>query len=192
MQYFVSKVLNQLSNVYTTWIPLGLFYILIDRQRSSFYGLFNTSAPIKPYLILLACMIPVVATASFHASFTSYYPVYKNGGFSLYTGIPEWVCVLVYELSYGWDFISVELVFRGLMVVGMAGILGRDAVFAMVCTYAFLHFGKPPGETISSVFGGFILGVIAFYSRSILGGVIVHIGVAWMMEWFAAMQKNLF
>ena len=191
MQYFVSKLVNQLSNVYTTLIPLVLFYFLIDRKKSSFYGLFKSSGTIKPYFILLACMVPVVALASFHESFISYYPVYKNGGFSAYTGFPGWLCALVYELSYGWDFISVELVFRGLMVIGMAGILGRDALFAMVCTYAFLHFGKPLGETISSVFGGFILGVIAYYSRSIMGGVIIHIGVAWMMEFFASLQKNI-
>jgi hypothetical protein len=51
-----------------------------------------------------------------------------------------------------------------------------------------LHFGKPMGEAVSSIFGGFILGVIALYSRSILGGVIIHLGVAWLMEFTAWCQ----
>ena len=36
----------------------------------------------------------------------------------------------------------------------------------MAATYAALHFGKPMGETISSIFGGYILGVIALYNHS--------------------------
>ena len=51
-----------------------------------------------------------------------------------------------------------------------------------------LHFGKPLGECISSVFGGYILGVIALYSRNIWGGVVLHMGVAALMELAAFSQ----
>jgi hypothetical protein len=37
-------------------------------------------------------------------------------------------------------------------------------------------------ECISSFFGGLILGVIAYRTRSIVGGLVVHLGIAWMME----------
>jgi hypothetical protein len=57
--------------------------------------------------------------------------------------------------------------------------------------YCTLHFGKPMGEAVSSVFGGYILGVVAYETRSIWGGVIVHIGIAWMMEIIAFAQKSL-
>jgi hypothetical protein len=59
----------------------------------------------------------------------------------------------------------------------------------MVVVYAFLHFGKPAGETISSIFGGYILGILAFQSRNIFGGLIAHLGVAWGMEYFAYLQS---
>ncbi len=35
--------------------------------------------------------------------------------------------------------------------------------------YVALHYGKPAGETISSFFGGYILGVLAYQSKNIWG-----------------------
>ena len=75
-------------------------------------------------------------------------------------------------------------------VRGMAQILGKHAVIPMVTIYCFLHFGKPTGEAISSIFGGYILGVIALYTRSIWGGILIHIGVARMMEAAAYVAKQ--
>jgi hypothetical protein len=43
-------------------------------------------------------------------------------------------------------------------------------------------------ETVGSVFGGFALGVLAYKSRNIYGGIIVHLGVAWGMELAAFSQ----
>lgn len=95
---------------------------------------------------------------------------------------------LVFELAYGIDFIATELLFRGFLIIGMAHILGKDVILPMVVTYAFLHFGKPLGETIGSVFGGYILGIMALYSRNIWGGIAIHLGVAWLMELAAFLQ----
>jgi hypothetical protein len=59
----------------------------------------------------------------------------------------------------------------------------------MITVYCFLHFGKPAGEAISSIFGGYILGILAFRSRNIYGGLIAHLGVAWGMDWLAFLNK---
>ncbi len=74
------------------------------------------------------------------------------------------------------------------MVIGMANVLGRGAVMAMASVYCLLHFGKPAGEAISSIFGGYILGVVAYETRSIWGGIIVHMGIAWLMETVAYLR----
>ena len=37
-------------------------------------------------------------------------------------------------------------------------------------------------EAISSFFGGTLLGIVAYNTGSIWGGLIVHLGIAWMME----------
>ena len=77
------------------------------------------------------------------------------------------------------------------LIDGLAQILGRHAVLPMAVIYCFLHTGKPPGEAISSIFGGYILGVIAYETKSIWGGIIVHVGIAWMMEVIGFTQKAL-
>ncbi len=67
--------------------------------------------------------------------------------------------------------------------------MGKNVILPMAATYAVLHFGKPIGETISSIFGGYILGVIALYSRNIWGGVFIHGGTAFFMEAFAFLKQ---
>ena len=52
----------------------------------------------------------------------------------------------------------------------------------MAAFYCTIHFGKPLGECISSFFGGLVLGVLAARTRTIYGGLIVHLGLAWLME----------
>jgi membrane protease YdiL (CAAX protease family) len=116
--------------------------------------------------------------------------MYKTSGAHVHLNVPEWVTVAGYEIAYGLDFITVEYLFRGFMVIGMMTILGRGAVVTMAVVYCVLHFGKPAGEAISSVFGGYMLGVVAYETRSVWGGIIVHMGIAWMMEVVAFIQKN--
>jgi hypothetical protein len=52
----------------------------------------------------------------------------------------------------------------------------------MAIFYCTIHFGKPLGECISSFFGGIILGVVSYHTRTIFGGFMVHVGIAWLME----------
>jgi len=44
------------------------------------------------------------------------------------------------------------------------------------------------GEAISSFFGGFILGVHALEKRNIFGGIVIHVGIAYLMEIAAIWQ----
>ncbi|HKK39955.1 MAG TPA: CPBP family intramembrane glutamic endopeptidase, partial [Cryomorphaceae bacterium] len=105
--------------------------------------------------------------------------------------IPEWRVVALYEFFYGLDFISTELIFRGFLILGMHKYLGPYVVYPMVVSYCVLHFGKPLTEAISSIFGGYILGIIALYHRNIWGGVIIHVGVAWGMEIIGYLHRVL-
>ena len=89
-----------------------------------------------------------------------------------------------FEISYSLDFISIELFFRGFLIIGFMRFVGANAILPMAAFYCSIHFGKPLGECISSYFGGMVLGVIAYRTTSILGGLIVHLGIAWAMEFF--------
>jgi membrane protease YdiL (CAAX protease family) len=50
--------------------------------------------------------------------------------------------------------------------------------------YFSIHLGKPMMEAVSSFFGGLILGSISYHSKSIWGGLLVHISIALLMELF--------
>lgn len=179
---------NHATGFFIVLIPLYVFYKTIDSTKSAFYGLTH-AGNIRPYVHLLAIVAPLILIASFHPSFSSYYPVYKTTNVAELWNWPTYLPAVIFELLYGLDFLNVEMLFRGFFVIAMAQVLGKDAILPMVTIYCYLHFGKPMGETISSIFGGYILGTIALYTRSIWGGVFIHVGVAWLMEAGAYFQK---
>jgi hypothetical protein len=145
-------------------------------------GLTTRGFNVRPYFLLLLFMVPLIALASTQPDFLRVYPKVKNISFISGYANPVWPWKLLYELSYGLDFLSIELFFRGLLVIGLVRYAGTRAILPMAAFYCTIHFGKPLGECISSFFGGLILGVLAARTRSILGGLMVHLGLAWVME----------
>ena len=145
-------------------------------------GVTRKNFNVLPYFGLLACTLPLIALASTQHDFLLVYPKVKNLAFIGGYAKPEWPWKLLYELSYGLDFLGIELFFRGLLVVVLIRYVGDHAILPMAAFYCTIHFGKPLGECITSFFGGLILGVLAARTRTILGGLIVHLGLAWLME----------
>ena len=145
-----------------------------------FYGTLTKGFKAKPYFIMLFIMIPLIAAASTQHDFLTMYPKLKSIN-KLITPNEGWK-KLLYELSYGSDFLGIELFFRGFLILAFAKWVGKDAILPMALFYCTIHFGKPLGECISSFFGGLILGVVTYHSRTIWGGLLVHLGIAWMME----------
>lgn len=161
---------------------LGVLFIFYKRTDPSFFGLTWRSIPLSPYVYMLVLMIPLVAFASTQPDFLAMYPKLKvvlpflNG--AEYVGWKK----LLFELAYGSDFIGIEVFFRGFLIFSFARFAGRDAILPMACFYCTIHFGKPLFECISSFGGGLLLGIVSYHSRSVIGGLIVHLGIAWMME----------
>lgn len=189
---FYGKLLRWMSSLVTAVLPLVLFYFFFEKNNKTIYGLGPSKPDLKPYAILLGLAAIVIALGSFLPDIQEYYPKYKRSygdQFADAHGIGRWVSVLVYELAYGSDFVSVELFFRGFLIMAFSRVLGENVVLAMAATYCYLHFGKPLGESISSIFGGYILGIIALRTEHIWGGIMIHVGVAWLMELFAALQR---
>ncbi|MFH2142848.1 MAG: CPBP family glutamic-type intramembrane protease, partial [Bacteroidota bacterium] len=173
-------------------IPLFIIKNIFDRKEKGLYGLKLGNFNLRPYFIMLLIMLPLIGWASFQSDFLNTYPKLRLWGMEEVFNLNRWQMTGVFEFFYGTDFIFVELIFRGALVVGLVKILGKDAILPMVAAYSFLHFGKPLAEAISSIFGGYILGVIALYSKNILGGCVIHIGIAYLMELFAILQYYVF
>jgi hypothetical protein len=195
---FAYYCLSNLHSVLTLVLPLFLYYKLLDRQPSYFYGLKPKREGLMVYVTLMLIMMPVVTFASFQPSFLDFYPTYKDTPANEFLNVPEWVTALIYELCYGWDFVPTELMFRGFLVIGLSRIVAKNInkvgktegsiILPMVVVYACIHFGKPLGETVSSIFGGYLLGVLALSTRSIWGGLLIHLSIAWLMDGAAFVQ----
>ena len=170
--------------------PIRLILVLIIvwmlwrwiRPAYPFCGLTFTNFDWKPYLILLACMVPLIAFASTRPDFLHTYPKLKTIAFYTDTSSMRWLDRLWFEISYGIDFITIEVFFRGFLVLLFAHFMGKDAILPMAAFYCVIHFGKPMPECISSYFGGLLLGVLVYKTQTIIGGLMVHLGIAWLME----------
>ncbi len=171
-------VFNDLFRLMYLVVPVSIIWYFADRHYQVPYGISLKNHKPKLYWILLLCMIPLIVLASTQTDFLDYYPRYHK--LEVFQP-PQWK-IWVYEICYGMDFISIEYFFRGFMVMAIGRYVGIHAILPMACFYMSIHYGKPMGEAISSFFGGSILGVISFYSRSIFGGIMVHAGIAWLME----------
>ena len=134
------------------------------------------------YLAMLMVVLPLVLIASRFPAFISKYPLYRGAGNS-------WTEFLIYESGYGLSFVALEFFFRGFMLFTMARYLGSYAIFVMVIPYMMIHFGKPFAETIGSIIAGTALGTMSLRTRSIFGGVLVHVLIAWSMDILAILAK---
>lgn len=151
-------------------------------KNSPFWGMSCKSFQWKPYFLLLFLMVPLIVWASTQHDFLQLYPRLK-----MVSGTSEGIKFnlwhqLLFELSYGIDFVTIELFFRGFLVLAFVKWFGKDAIIPMACFYATVHFGKPLGECIGSYFGGMILGILVYKTQSLWGSLFIHLGVAWMME----------
>lgn len=161
------------------FICLGITWQLFNKEQP-FYGTTTKGFKAKPYLLMLMIMLPLITAASTQPDFLAMYPKIKN--IANHIHVTEGWKKLLFELSYGSDFVGIELFFRGFLILAFAKWVGKDAILPMALFYCTIHFGKPLGECISSFFGGLILGVVTYHTRTIWGGLIVHLGIAWMME----------
>ena len=127
------------------------------------------------YVVLFLCVLPAVLYASTTPAFRHTYPFYRlanRSGFDLWT----------WEALYAAQFVSLEFFFRGFILKGLRRALGSNAVFVMIVPYCMIHYGKPLPETLGAIGAGLILGTLAMRTKSIWGGVLIHIGVAMTMD----------
>lgn len=186
--FTADKDLNSYWNQVVYW-PFKLLVIScllysvarVTKEKQKLYGVNRNGHDLKPYMLMLFIMVPLIAAASTQADFLEMYPKLKNIAFLSNEENNGWY-KLLYELSYGSDFFGIELFFRGFLVLGFMKWVGKDAILPMAMFYCTIHFGKPLAECISSFFGGIILGVVVYHSRTIIGGFLVHVGIAWLME----------
>jgi membrane protease YdiL (CAAX protease family) len=140
-------------------IPLVLI-LLLFREHPRMYGL--TLGDWRAGVLLVLCAIvlitPVLWLLARGGSMQSYYEAQL-------AGLP-WSTLL--ELV-GWEFF-----FRGFILFAYARKFGPDALWLQAVPFALAHIGKPEIETLSTIFGGFAFGWLAYRTRSFVYPFVLH------------------
>ena len=72
------------------------------------------------------------------------------------------------------DLVGWEFFFRGWILFGYARKFGPEALWLQAVPFALAHIGKPEIETLSTIFGGFAFGWVAWRTRSFLYPFLIH------------------
>jgi membrane protease YdiL (CAAX protease family) len=72
------------------------------------------------------------------------------------------------------DLIGWEFFFRGWILFAYARKFGPEALWLQAVPFAMAHIGKPEVETLSTIFGGFAFGWIAWRTRSFVWPFLIH------------------
>lgn len=143
-------------------IPL-LIIVLLFRERPATYGftLGDWRVGLKWTLVVWAVAAPVLYLAGRTPVMITYY--------ARYGGQPVPVILVTGLDLFGWEFL-----FRGFLLFALYRVAGPSAVVLQAVPFAMAHLGKPPLETLSTIFGGTLFGWVAWRAKSFLYPFLIH------------------
>lgn len=165
-------------------IPVFVIRVVL-KERLSDYGT-GIGATRQYFQYYVALALPIVFFAflvSFREDFANHYPFYRFASRS-------WADLLMWECLYIVQFVALEFFFRGFVLHACKPQFGAAAIFVMMVPYLMIHFPKPWLEATGAIPFGILLGVLALRSRSMWGGVGVHVTIALSMDLLALLQSN--
>jgi membrane protease YdiL (CAAX protease family) len=155
------------------YLVFPLFFIMLRRQRLSDYGfrLGNWKRGLAITFLAILVATPVLYLAALYSrEIQGYYRPDLQG-------LP-WNTFL--ELI-GWEFF-----FRGWLLFTYLRAYGADGLWLHAVPFALAHIGKPELETITTLFGGYAFGWIAWRTDSFLYPFLIHWYIASMIILFSA------
>lgn len=165
-------------------LPVVLIRV-VWRERLADFGLRigQTRAHWLGYTLLATPILLFVVMVSFRGDFSTHYPFYRQASRS-------WFDLLAWEAIYISQFVFLEFFFRGFLLNSLRPAFGANAIAVMCIPYLMIHFPKLWLEATGAIFFGLFLGVLALRSRSIWGGVAVHVVIAVSMDVAALLQTR--
>lgn len=77
-------------------------------------------------------------------------------------------------VSFAADVLSAEFLFRGFLLFTLVRLAGPSGILLATFPFVFSHLGKPELEALSTLFGGLALGWLAWRTRSVVWGGLLH------------------
>lgn len=140
-------------------VPLAII-LVVFREHPGVYGfaLGDWRAGILITALAMILLTPVLWLIARGGSMQSYYAAQS-------AGIP-WSTLL--------DLVGWEFFFRGFVLFAYARRYGPDALWLQAVPFALAHIGKPAVETLTTIFGGFAFGWLAYRTRSFVYPFLLH------------------
>lgn len=142
-------------------IPLVIIIVVLrDDPREYGFQLGDWKAGLALTGLVIAVAAPILwMTARGDPSMQQYY------SHLLGPALPRYVFL---------DLIGWEFMFRGWLLFGYARKFGPDALWLQSVPFALAHIGKPELETLSTIFGGFLFGLVAWRTKSFIYPFLIH------------------
>jgi membrane protease YdiL (CAAX protease family) len=124
-------------------------------------------------------LIPVFVMASYFASsdpsVRDFYPINRSAKLAF---LPH--ALLFFGFYVGWEFH-----FRGFLQHGLRSRFGSaGAIWVQVMASTLIHIGLPTAETYLAIVAGIFWGLIAFQTRSLLAGLLMHFTLGIAADYF--------
>ncbi len=162
---------------------LVIRWVLRERVVDMGWRWNETAQHWRSYLLLTTPILFFVYLVSLGDDFVNHYPFYDQASRS-------WLDLLCWWALYIGQFVFLEFFFRGFMLNALRPALGANAIWIMCVPYLMIHFPKLWLEATGAILFGLFLGILALASRSIWGGVMVHITIALAMDTAALLRKG--
>jgi len=81
------------------------------------------------------------------------------------------------------DLIGWEFLFRGWLTFAYCRKYGADGLWLQAVPFAIAHISKPEVETLSTIFGGFAFGWVAWRTRSFIYPFLIHWAIFTFVVW---------
>lgn len=173
------------TRVFGYVLPFALWKLFFPKDSILDFGLrtkgFFEHAWI--YGLFLVFVVPAMLVVAKSPDFGTYYPFYKQSTRS-------WFDFLTWEAMYFAQFFALEMFFRGFWLGALRRSFGSGAIFVMAVPYCMIHYGKPYLEACGAIVAGIALGSLSMKTKSIYQGFLVHITVAFSMDWLALRHRK--
>jgi membrane protease YdiL (CAAX protease family) len=139
-----------------------LVILLVFRENPRNYG-FQLGDWKAGFFITIATLIVILPGLWFlmrgDQTMRTYYQSFINPIIPVYT---------FFDL-FGWEFL-----FRGWLTFAYVRKFGAEGLWLQAVPFAIAHIPKPEIETLSTIFGGFVFGWIAWRTKSFFYPFIIH------------------
>jgi membrane protease YdiL (CAAX protease family) len=146
------------------FLLVPILTLLLLGKRPSDYGLRLGDWRLGLGLAVAACAVltPIILWLASQPDFQAYY---AKPDYDLRT----------LQLSFGADVAASEFLFRGFLMWTLIRLAGPSGVVLATMPFVFTHITKPEIETLTTFFGGLAFGWLAWRTRSVLYGALVHV-----------------